>query len=70
MQLDVHVDGSSQSKEVVRANNVRFSVGPDMSQVEYLEREFTRVSWEGKSDGKIAQQVGSLWLVNLLWGCR
>ena len=53
MQLDVHVDGSSQGKEVVRAKSVRFSVGPDMRQAEELEREFTGVSGEGIGDGEI-----------------
>ena len=62
----VHVDGSSQCKGVVIANNVRFSVGPDMRQVEYLEREVIGVSWEGKGDGEIAEQVDSLLPVNQL----
>ena len=51
MQLDVHVDGSSQGKVVVRAS------GPTMRQVEDSECKFTGVSWEGTSDGEIGQQA-------------
>ena len=50
MQLDVHVDVSGQGKEVVRANSLGISVGPDMRQVEDLKRELASVSWEGISD--------------------
>ena len=63
-------DCSSQGKEVVRANYVRFSVGPDMRQVEDFEREFAGVSWEGKGDGEIEWQVGSLLPVDQLQSSR
>ena len=54
MQLDVHVDGSGQGKEVVRIQNGGISVGQDMHQVEDLKCELTSVSgWEGVGDGEI-----------------
>ena len=60
MQLDVHVDGSGQSKEVVRVYSARSSVGPDMRQGEDLECKVTGVSWEGIGDGEIKWQKDSL----------
>ena len=70
MQLDAHVDGSSQGDEVVRANNIKFSVGPDMRQVEDLECKFTGLSWESKGDGEIEWQADSLLPLNQLEGCK
>ena len=60
MQLDVHVDGSVQRKEVVRVDFARISVGRHMRHVEDLECKFTGVSWEGTGDGEIELQMESL----------
>ena len=53
VQLDVHVEGCGQGKEVVKINYAGTSVGPDMRQVEDLERKSTGVTWEGTGDCEI-----------------
>ena len=55
MQLDVHVDGSGQGKEVVSVDYARASGGPDMRQVNDLKCDLTCVNWEHTSDGETEQ---------------
>ena len=67
MQLDAHVDGSGQNKEVARVDYVRASGGPDKRQVEIFKCELASVSWEGTGDCEIEKQSTPF---SLLPNCR
>ena len=51
--LDADVDGSGQSKEFVKLDYARGSVGPNLRLVDDLECKFIGVSWECVGDCEI-----------------